>query len=161
MEKIVIEPIGVIHTPHKSIEGMPVQPPGAKGVEAHIVLDEKYKPGLKDLKGFSHLILLYQFHKVEGYVLELVPFMDTKSHGVFSTRAPKRPNKIGISIVLLTKIEDNIIYFEGADMLDESPLIDIKPFYPKYDNQTNVKFGWLETLQDIDITKVKSDDRFK
>lgn len=161
MEQILIDPIGIIHSPHTDIQGMPVQPTGAKGIEAYIVLDEKYKDGLKDLDGFSHIILLYQFHKVDGFVLELVPFMDIIPHGVFATRAPKRPNRIGISIVKLVRIEDNIIYFENADMLDGSPLIDIKPFYPKYDNQKDVRFGWLEAIKNVDITKVRSDARFK
>lgn len=161
MEKISIEPIGIIHTHYHEIKGMPVQPPGAKGVEGKIIVDERYAAGLKDLEGFSHLILLYQFHKIESYTLELIPFMDTQPHGVFATRAPKRPNKIGLSTVLMTRIEGNSIYFEGADMLDGSPLIDIKPFYPKYDNQTNVRYGWLEAKQDVDITKIRSDERFK
>lgn len=161
MELITLEPIGVIHSPHIHIEGMPVQPTGAIGFEGRVEVDEKYAEGLKDLEGFSHIILIYQFHKVEGYVLQLIPFMDTKPHGVFATRAPKRPNKIGFSIVPLKKIEKNILYFENADMLDGTPVIDIKPFYPKYDNQTDVKIGWLAEVKLVDITQLRSDDRFK
>ncbi|WP_321332175.1 tRNA (N6-threonylcarbamoyladenosine(37)-N6)-methyltransferase TrmO [uncultured Bacteroides sp.] len=161
MESITLEPIGIIHSPHTCIEGMPVQPTGAIGIEAYVVLEEKYAEGLKDLEGFSHIILIYQFHKVEGYVLQLIPFMDTKSHGVFATRAPKRPNKIGISIVPLKRIEGNIVYFEKADMLDGTPVIDIKPFYPKYDNQMDVKIGWLAETKPVDISQLRSDDRFK
>ncbi|WP_071144919.1 tRNA (N6-threonylcarbamoyladenosine(37)-N6)-methyltransferase TrmO [Bacteroides ihuae] len=160
MEPIILEPIGVIHSPHINIEGMPVQPTGAIGFEGTVVVDEKYVEGLKDLEGFSHIILIYQFHKVQGYVLQLVPFMDTKPHGVFATRAPKRPNKIGFSIVPLKKIEKNILYFEQADMLDGTPVIDIKPFYPKYDNKTDVKIGWLADVDPVDITQLRSDDRF-
>jgi len=160
MEPIILEPIGVIHSPHINIEGMPVQPTGAVGFEGTVEIDEKYAEGLKDLEGFSHIILIYQFHKVQGYVLQLVPFMDTKPHGVFATRAPKRPNKIGFSIVPLKKIEKNILYFEQADMLDGTPVIDIKPFYPKYDNKTDVKIGWLADVDPVDITQLRSDDRF-
>ena len=160
MEPIILEPIGVIHSSHINIEGMPVQPTGAVGFEGTVEIDEKYAEGLKDLEGFSHIILIYQFHKVQGYVLQLVPFMDTKPHGVFATRAPKRPNKIGFSIVPLKKIEKNILYFEQADMLDGTPVIDIKPFYPKYDNKTDVKIGWLADVDPVDITQLRSDDRF-
>jgi len=160
MKPIILEPIGVIHSPHINIEGMPVQPTGAIDFEGTVVVDEKYTEGLKDLEGFSHIILIYQFHKVQGYVLQLIPFMDTKPHGVFATRAPKRPNKIGFSIVPLKKIEKNILYFEQADMLDGTPVIDIKPFYPKYDNKTDVKIGWLADVDPVDITQLRSDDRF-
>jgi tRNA (Thr-GGU) A37 N-methylase len=86
--------------------------------------------------------------------------MDDKAHGIFATRAPVRPNPIGMSIVKLKKIEHNLIYFDGADMLDNTPLLDIKPYFPKYDNQRKVKYGWLATKMEIDITKIKSDNRF-
>ena len=86
--------------------------------------------------------------------------MDDKAHGIFATRAPVRSNAIGISIVKLLKIEKTLIYFDGVDMVDNTPLLDIKPFYPKYDNQQDVKFGWLEEKQNIDISKIKSDLRF-
>jgi tRNA-Thr(GGU) m(6)t(6)A37 methyltransferase TsaA len=158
--EITYQAIGVIKTSFKKISEMPIQPQGANGEDGVIELNPEFAAGLMDLDGFSHLILLYHFHLVKGYKLYVVPFMDDKPHGIFATRAPTRPNSIGISIVKLQKIEGNLIYFEGADMIDGTPLLDIKPFFPKYDNQQNVKSGWLEGKGDIDISKIKSDDRF-
>ena len=129
--KIELESIGTIHTEFKDIEGMPIQPTGAKGVEGKIVLDEKYAAGLKDLEDFSHIHLLYLLHKVEGYLLEVKPFMDNNTHGVFATRSPKRPNRIGSSVVKLDKIEENTIYISNIDVLDGTPLLDIKPYVPQ------------------------------
>ncbi|HEY9123577.1 MAG TPA: tRNA (N6-threonylcarbamoyladenosine(37)-N6)-methyltransferase TrmO [Bacteroidales bacterium] len=157
---IIYKPIGFIKTPFEKAAEMPVQPQGATGIEGVIELNAEYVAGLSDLDGFSHLILLYHFHRVKGYKLHVVPFMDDKPHGIFATRSPVRPNPIGISIVKLCKVEDNRVFFEGADMINGSPLVDIKPFFPKYDNQQNVRGGWLEAKGDIDITKVKSDSRF-
>jgi tRNA-Thr(GGU) m(6)t(6)A37 methyltransferase TsaA len=161
MKEIVLVPLGVIHTPHTSIEGMPVQPVGATDFEGQAVLDEEYAAGLKDLDGFSHIILLYRFHKIQGYELQVVPFMDVVPHGIFATRAPKRPNAIGISIVPLLSVESNIVRFGNADMLDGSPLLDIKPFFPKYDNQINVRAGWLEMRKGkVEAATLRSDGRF-
>ncbi|NJO93061.1 MAG: tRNA (N6-threonylcarbamoyladenosine(37)-N6)-methyltransferase TrmO [Chloroflexia bacterium] len=153
--------IGFIRTPFKNVDGAPVQPGGGAGITGEIELNPQYVEGLTDLEGFSHLILLYQFHLVKRYQLKVIPFLDNKSHGIFATRAPARPNPIGISIVKLVKIEGNILTIENVDMLDMTPLIDIKPFFPKYDNQTDVKTGWLETNGEVDITKVRSDKRFE
>jgi len=161
MESIIIQPIGVIRTPHTDVKNMPIQPIAADGITGHIELFPEYVAGLKDLDGFSHITLLYHFHKIEGYELEVVPFMDTKKHGIFSTKAPKRPNAIGISTVKLTGIEGIILYIEQADMLDFTPLIDIKPFYPRYDNRNDVRIGWLEKNKDLPLEKLRSDERFK
>ena len=109
---------------------MPIQPTGAKGVEGKIVSDEKYAAGLKDLEDFSHIHLLYLLHKVGRILLlEVKPyFMDNNTHGVFATRSPKRPNRIGSSVVKLDKIEENTIYISNIDVLDGTPLLDIKPY---------------------------------
>lgn len=144
MEEIKIDPIGIINTPFKTRDGMPIQPSGADGVEGIIKIQDKYKEGLKDLDGFSHIILIYQFHLVKDYELSLIPFMDSIPHGVFSTRAPKRPNAIGFSVVKLNKVEDNLVYIENIDVLDETPLIDIKPLIPDVDFADVTKLGWLE-----------------
>lgn len=144
MEIISIKPIGVIHTPHKEISNMPIQPIAAKGVKGYIELFPEYVDGLTDLNGFSHIMLLYHFHKIQHYELMVKPFMDNTEHGIFATRAPKRPNAIGISTVKLTGIENNIIHIEQVDMLDKSPLIDIKPFFQKFDNRYKTIAGWLE-----------------
>jgi tRNA-Thr(GGU) m(6)t(6)A37 methyltransferase TsaA len=153
MEPITIQPIGIIHTPHKNIKNMPIQPIAAKGIKGKIELLPKYAAGLKDLEGFSHITLIYHFHKIEGFELEVIPFMDTEKRGIFACKAPKRPNAIGISTVKVIKIENNIIYVEEVDMLNGTPLIDIKPFYPKYDNRDNVTIGWLEKTKIFHLKK--------
>lgn len=140
---------------------MPIQPLAANGIKAYIELLPEFVPGLKDLEGFSHITLLYRFHKIVGYELEVIPFMDTENRGIFSCKAPKRPNALGISTVKLISIEGNIIHIEQVDMLDGTPLIDIKPFYPMYDNRKNVRIGWLEESGDLAFEKLHSDDRFK
>ena len=152
-------PIGIIHSPHKSLEGMPIQPSGAKGIPGTVELFLEFQDGLKDLDGFSHIILLYHFHQSNGYSLSVVPFLDTRPKGVFATRAPKRPNPIGLSIVKLKKIESSVLYIENVDVLDGTPLLDIKPFVPDFDGQADVCAGWLETSQNK-ADKHRSDDRF-
>jgi tRNA-Thr(GGU) m(6)t(6)A37 methyltransferase TsaA len=159
--EINYQAIGYIQTPFMSVSDMPIQPCGANGAEGIIELNPDMESGLFDLEGFSHLILIYHFHLVKGYKLYVVPFMDDKPHGIFATRAPTRPNAVGISIVELLKIENNRIYISGVDMLNGTPLLDIKPFFTKYDNRLDAKAGWLEGKGDIDITKIKSDCRFE
>jgi len=161
MKEITLKPIGVIRTPHTDIKNMPIQPIAAEGIKGHIELLPEYVEGLKDLEGFSHITLLYHFHKIEGYELQVIPFMDTEPHGIFSCKAPKRPNAIGMSTVKLTGIEGNILQLEQVDMLDGTPLIDIKPFFPKYDNRLEVKCGWLEKNLDLPVEALRSDERFK
>ncbi|HON53514.1 MAG TPA: tRNA (N6-threonylcarbamoyladenosine(37)-N6)-methyltransferase TrmO [Bacteroidales bacterium] len=160
MKPIKIQPIGTIYTPHISINNMPIQPIAAHGIKGRIELLPQYTAGLKDIEGFSHITLLYHLHAIEGYELEVIPFMDTEKRGIFATRAPKRPNAIGISTVVLIGVENNILYIEQVDMLNKSPLIDIKPFYPRYDNREHVKIGWLEKNKDVPIEKLRSDERF-
>ena len=159
---IELESIGTIHTEFKEIEGMPIQPTGAKGVKGTIVIKDKYVDGLKDLDGFSHIHLIYLLHKVERYKLEVKPFMDTKTHGVFATRSPKRPNRIGMSVVKVNKVEGNTVFIENVDILDETPLLDIKPYVPQLYEDTidELKIGWFETNHQK-ANSQKSDDRFK
>ena len=161
MDTITLNPIGIIHTPHKEITYMPIQPVVANGIKGYIELLPEYVQGLTDLDGFSHIILIYHFHKVQHYELMVTPFMDNTRHGLFATRAPKRPNAIGMSTVKLTGIEDNILYIEQVDMLDGSPLIDIKPFFQKYDNRTKTKAGWLDKIKNIKPAQLMSDGRFR
>ncbi len=157
---IILEPIGVIHTPFKAKDGMPIQSAGAKGVKGHIVLREELIPGLTDLDGFSHIIMIYHFHKSTGFELLTTPFLDNKQHGVFATRAPSRPNQLGISVVRLLKIEKNIIHIENVDMLDETPLLDIKPYIPDFDVHNTEKNGWFENNSD-NLNETRSDKRFE
>jgi tRNA-Thr(GGU) m(6)t(6)A37 methyltransferase TsaA len=162
--KIEYTPIGRIHSPHTRTAGMPIQPSGAGQFSGTVEVFAPYVDGLKDLEGFSHIILLYSFHRASGYDLEVVPFLDTKPHGVFATRAPKRPNPIGLSVVRLVQAEGRMLRVENIDVLDQTPLLDIKPYVPQFDApETNslapVRTGWLETVQQTDIRR-KSDDRF-
>ncbi len=160
--KIEFEPIGLIHSPFKGLQGMPVQPAGAAGVKGTIVINNEYREGLKDLEGFSHIILLYFFHRCREFSLQVVPFMDTRPRGLFATRAPKRPNPIGISVVLLEKITDAVLYIRNVDILDCTPLLDIKPYVPEFDIPSNDGFrvGWLEHVKK-DVEFKRSDGRFK
>jgi tRNA (adenine37-N6)-methyltransferase len=157
---ITYKPIGIIRTSFEIIEGMPFQPHGAPTSLVTIELDPELLPGLKDIEGFSHLILIFHFHRVKGHRLYVVPFMDEKPHGIFATRAPVRPNPIGLSIVKLIKVEGNFLFVEGADMLNGTPLLDIKPFFTQSDNRPDAVSGWLDGKESIDIQKVKSDNRF-
>lgn len=161
MDDIIIHPIGTIYTPHTDVKNMPIQPIAAEGIKGYIKLLPEFVDGLKDLEGFSHITLLYRFHKIEGYELLVTPFMDTENHGIFATKAPKRPNAIGMSTVKLIAIDGNILHIEQVDMLDGTPLIDIKPFYPRYDNRENVNIGWLEKNRDLPLEQLSSDERFK
>ena len=158
MQPVTYTPIGVIHTPFKDAAGMPIQPRSAEGVAGMVELYPPYAAGLKDLDGFSRIILVYHFHRCEGWSAELVPFLDTRPRGVFSTRAPRRPNPIGISIVGLTRIDGTVLTIEGADMLDGTPLLDIKPYIPEFDSFCEEKTGWLP--EHPDIRNARSDGRF-
>lgn len=158
---ITIHPIGIIRTPHTNVKNMPIQPIAAEGFKGRIELLPQYVEGLSDLEGFSHITLLYHFHKIEGYKLKVTPFLDTQQRGIFSCKAPKRPNAIGTSTVKLIKIEGNIVHVEQVDMLDGTPLIDIKPFYPRYDNRQNVTIGWLEEKKNVPLERLRADERFK
>ena len=153
-------PIGIIHSPFAELEGMPIQPAGAGGVKGTVEVFEEFQAGLKDLDGFSHVVLLYHFHRSQGFKLHVVPFMDCKPRGVFATRAPKRPNPIGLSILRLLKIENGMIYIENVDILDGTPLLDIKPYVPEFDSQEGVRTGWLEQARK-NVAERKSDGRFK
>lgn len=153
------KPIGIVHSPFSSLEGMPIQPAGAAGIQGTVEVLPEYQDGLKDLEGFSHIILLYHFHRSTDFMLEVIPFLDSESRGVFATRAPRRPNPIGLSVVKLQKIEDNILHIENVDMLDGTPLLDVKPYVPEFDEQVSVRTGWLERAGRT-VSQRKSDKRF-
>lgn len=155
-----MNPIGIIHTPFRQLEGMPIQPAGAAGVKGTVEVFEKFRAGLKDLDGFSHIILLYIFHRSQGFKLEVVPYMDTQPRGLFATRAPKRPNPIGLSTVQLDRIENGNLHVRNADILDGTPLLDIKPYVPEFDDYARIRTGWLEHARKT-VDDRKSDDRFR
>ena len=160
MNAIVYQPIGVIASPHLSREGMPIQASGARGIRGRINLFPAYGEGLKDLDGFSHIILLYHFHRTRETALVVTPFLDDKPRGVFATRSPNHPNAIGISVVRLLAVENLRLRIEDVDILDGTPLLDIKPYVPAFDHRTPERVGWLEEAQ-RSATGCRSDERFK
>ena len=157
---ITIKPIGVVHSPFTERDGTPIQPGGAKNIKGEIEIFAEYVEGLEDLKGFSHIILVYHFHKLKNVHLRVKPFMDTETHGVFSTRSPGRPNLIGLSVVRLDEIIDNKLFISDVDMLDGTPVIDIKPYVPQFDSLEAERIGWLEDNV-IKHKTMKDDGRFK
>lgn len=160
MKEIIYRSIGIIHSPFKDMRGMPIQPVAAARVCGTVEIGNEYENGLKDLEGFSHVILPYHFHQSDGYSLEVKPFLDDHPHGVFCTRAPRRPNPIGLSVVKLVKIDKNVIHIENVDILDGTPLLDIKPYIPDFDAVSEVRKGWHGGKEDK-ARGTSSDDRFK
>jgi tRNA-Thr(GGU) m(6)t(6)A37 methyltransferase TsaA len=158
-ENIIYQPIGIIHSPYKNLQDMPIQPGGAQNVLGELVVNPHLSAGLTDLDGFSHLYLIYHFHKTQSHQLIVQPFLDDQPHGVFSTRAPKRPNPIGLSIVRLIAIKANVLVLENVDILDGTPILDIKPYVPAFDAPENVEIGWL-TGKDQGANTKRSDERF-
>jgi len=159
MMHIQYRPIGVIHSPFNDIRGMPIQPTGAAGIQAQLEVFPEFVPGLQDIEGFSHLILLYHFHQVQATSLTVTPFLDSKPHGIFATRAPTRPNAIGLSIVKLEAVADNILHLANADLLDGTPVLDIKPYVPEFDHHPAERVGWLEQAGGR-VQQHRSDGRF-
>ena len=151
--------IGIIHTPFDHPQGMPIQAAYAPEIRGVVEVDPKYTAGLKDLDGFSHVILLYHFHQSGGLKLRVKPFLDDEERGIFAVRAPRRPNPIGLSVVQLERIEDNVLYVRGVDMLDSTPLLDIKPFVPAFDTREEVRVGWLAGRESAG-RQVRADGRF-
>jgi tRNA-Thr(GGU) m(6)t(6)A37 methyltransferase TsaA len=154
-----ISPIGVIRTPFKSSDEIPIQSSKSDTIAEAEILPE-YSEGLDSLDGFSHAILLYWFHRAQSAKLKVIPFLDTKKRGLFSTRAPSRPNPIGLSIVRIVQVKGNILRFKGADMLNDTPLIDIKPFVPEFDNRVDATSGWLAEFLHAEDHDYRGDDRF-
>lgn len=144
MAKVTCEPIGIIHTPFNDQASTPIQGVFAPDSTGEVEIFPQYVHGLKDIGGFSHLVLIYHFHLATGYSLLTKPFLDQESKGIFAIRHFKRPNHIGISIVRLDKVNGNLLEIGEVDMVDGTPLLDIKPYVPDFDNRLNVKNGWYE-----------------
>ncbi|MGQ8336129.1 tRNA (N6-threonylcarbamoyladenosine(37)-N6)-methyltransferase TrmO [Sunxiuqinia sp. A32] len=159
MAAITFHPIGTIFSEHKNPEGTPIQFSGAKDHLGTIEIFPEFIEGLADLDGFSHLILIYYLHKIKTPKLTVKPFMDDFQHGVFATRSPSRPNQLGLSIVRLNKVEANKLFIQGLDILNETPLLDIKPYVPQFDSIQAEKIGWLENNIHKHLT-TKDDGRF-
>jgi tRNA-Thr(GGU) m(6)t(6)A37 methyltransferase TsaA len=157
---ISYQPIGTIHSPFEGIERVPIQPAAASGIRGTVEVFSEFTAGLRDVQGFSHIILLYHFHRVTQARLTVVPFLDDEPRGVFATRAPSRPNPIGLSIVRLLGTEGNVLHVENIDIVDGTPLLDIKPYIPAFDHNEAERTGWLDTTGER-VKEKRSDDRFK
>lgn len=143
MKQIIMMPIGKICSPYKQGKDVPIQGILDSKTQAWIELEEKYAGGLKDLDGFSHAIILYYFHKSDREEIEAAPFLESQKHGIFAIRSPHRPNHIGFSIVTIKRIEANKMYFTQVDILDGTPVLDIKPYVKYFDSRDDVRCGWL------------------
>jgi len=156
---ISYQPIGVIHSPFKEAKGTPIQPTAAVDISGIVELSPDYAPGLKDIEGFSHLILIYHLHLIKEPSLLVKPFLDNELHGIFATRSPSRPNAIGLSVVRLEKVEGTRLHVLDIDMIDGTPLLDIKPYVAHFDVREGTKNGWFENnLHKLPVTK--DDGRF-
>ncbi len=144
MNRIELTAIGIIHTPYTEPKDMPIQGRFKDDVEGWLELKEEYVPGLRDLDGFSHLIIIYHFHRSDREEMQGQPYLEDESHGIFAIRSPHRPNHLGLSIVRLQRIDGNRIYFTEVDMLDGTPLLDIKPYVEHFDRREGVKSGWVD-----------------
>lgn len=160
MNTICYQPIGIVHSPFKTAQGTPIQPKGdEQQTEAQIEILPQYIEGLLHLEGFSHIYVLFHLHLAQSKGLHVVPFLDTEAHGVFATRSPERPNGIGLSVVELLRVEANILHIRNIDLLDGSPILDIKPYIPQFDVHNTTKNGWFEN-QIHKMSKQKDDGRF-
>jgi tRNA-Thr(GGU) m(6)t(6)A37 methyltransferase TsaA len=141
---IKLQAIGTIRTPFLDAAGTPIQPAYGRDVEGSVLLDEAYEPALDDIEGFERIWLIYWMHRTGRFKAHVVPYRDTKTHGLFATRSPNRPNPIGISVVRLIRREGSALYIAGVDMLDGTPLLDIKPYVPEFDACVNSRAGWFD-----------------
>ncbi len=160
MNRITYYPIGIVHSPFRFPEGTPIQAAVAKDIQARIEIFPEYRNGITDLDGFSHVIILFHMHLAKSKSLFVTPFLDSEPHGVFATRSPGRPNPIGFSVVELEKIENDILFVKGVDILDGSLVLDIKPYIPQFDVFETTKKGWIEKNAHKMVDQ-KDDGRFK
>lgn len=159
MEAVTYRPIGVVHSSFTRIEEMPIQPVGRAAAPGMVEVLPEFEEGLADLEGFSHIILLVHFHRAAAVRLTVTPFLDDETHGVFATRAPVRPNPIGLSVVELVCREGTSLYISNLDMLDGTPVLDIKPYLPEFDAAPDARAGWLEGVRDA-VRDKRADGRF-
>lgn len=159
MQQLTLTPIGEIRTPYTSLNEMPIQPGGGRGVHGELLIKAEYCAGLVDLDGFSHIYLLYLFHRASGVKMSVVPFLDDRSRGVFATRAPVRPNHIGLSVVELIGVEGCRVTIRNVDILDRTPLLDIKPYIKEFDQVDSPRSGWMEAAP-AEVEAKRSDNRF-
>ena len=156
---ILYHPIDILHTPFDDLRDMPIQPTGAASARGTAEVFPEYADGLQDLDGFSHVILLYHLHQVRRMDLRVVPFLGSETRGVFATRAPSRPNPIGLSIVRLLRVDGCTLHLGNVDILDGTPLLDLKPYVPGFDRPVRARAGWLQASQHR-VKHRRSDVRF-
>ena len=159
LTEIVFKPIGTVHSPFKEPTGTPIQPGAAAEIQGWVEVFPEYREGLADLEGFSHLILLYYFHLAQGFALRVKPFLDEQQRGLFATRAPARPNPIGLSTVRLERVEGTRLYIREVDIVDGTPLLDIKPYVPRFDRRDGATSGWMAENLDR-LESARDDGRF-
>jgi len=159
MNTVTLPYIGVVRSRFTDLENMPIQPVGAMDVEGVVEIEPQYEEGLKDLDGFSHIYLLYHFHQAPKVKLRVTPYMDTMEHGVFATRSPLRPSHLGMSVVELLSVEGSTLRIRGVDILDGTPVIDVKPYLPQFDMRENVRTGWMQK-DGSTVAAARSDKRF-
>jgi tRNA-Thr(GGU) m(6)t(6)A37 methyltransferase TsaA len=156
--EIKYKPIGIVHSPFKKKEDIQkekyTQPQGFDTVKGELEVFREFQDGLKDIEGFSHIVIIFVFHKSEGYRLHTVPLLEDKLRGVFSTRSPNRPNAIGMTVVNLIERKDNILKVKGVDMIEGTPILDIKPYTPR-DQRHPIKIGWLAKRMQKDTQNKK------
>ncbi|MCK9484758.1 MAG: tRNA (N6-threonylcarbamoyladenosine(37)-N6)-methyltransferase TrmO [Candidatus Marinimicrobia bacterium] len=148
IDPVSFRPIGIIHSQHQNTERIPIQPVYAGDCQAQVEIFPKFADGLRDLDGFSHIYLIYHFHRVGAAKLLVKPFLQDVERGVFATRSPNRPNPIGLSIVELIRRDGNILHIKGADILDGTPLLDIKPYIKRFDRIDTSCDGWQEEIDE-------------
>jgi tRNA (adenine37-N6)-methyltransferase len=158
-DKLTYNIVGIVHSQFKEPKNVPIQAAASKGTVGTIEVYPQYVEGLRDLEGFSHIMLLYHFHLAKACSLMVKPFLDDQTHGVFATRSPSRPNPIGISIVQLNSVEGNILHIQDLDIIEGTPVIDIKPYIPTFDCRKTDKIGWFKTKIDK-LATTKDDGRF-
>jgi tRNA (adenine37-N6)-methyltransferase len=155
MAQIKYEPIGIVHTQFTERAQTPIQGVFAPDSRGEVEVFSRYADGLKDLAGFSHIILIYHFHLADGYSLLTEPFLDNDSKGIFAIRYFERPNNIGLSVVRLYAVRENMLEIGEIDIIDGTPLLDIKPYVPDFDNRSNVRTGWYENASNKSEYKQK------
>ncbi len=159
LKAILYHPIGIIHSPYKHSKGTPIQTISGSGISSTLEIYPEYFEGLKDIEGFSHLILIYHMHLIKKAQLSVLPFLDIEAHGVFATRSPARPNPIGISVVKLERAEGCFLFIKDTDMLDGTPILDLKPYIPVFDVRNTDRTGWFKNNINK-ISNAKDDGRF-
>ena len=159
MNEIIYKPIGIVHSPFKETKGTPIQATAAKDISGTVEVFPEFTDGLKDIEGFSHIVLIFHFHLSGQSSLIIKPYLEDAEHGIFATRGPSRPNSIGISVVRLIKVKKNVLHVKGIDVVDGTPLLDIKPYVPEFDIHEVTSIGWL-TERVHGVAAVTDDGRF-